>query len=57
MTRREVPLEASAILRELADHAVDYIVIGGLAVQAHGHTRTTQDLDIVPNPDPGTSGG
>ena len=29
-----------------------YVVIGGLAVQAHGHTRTTQDIDIVPAPTP-----
>jgi nucleotidyltransferase AbiEii toxin of type IV toxin-antitoxin system len=50
VTRREVPLDASAILRALADHGVDYIVIGGLAVQAHGHPRTTQDLDLVPDP-------
>jgi hypothetical protein len=50
VTRREVPLDASAILRALADHGVDYIVIGGLAVQAHGHPRTTQGLDLVPEP-------
>ena len=52
MTRREVPLEADAILRTLSEHGVDYVVIGGLAVQAHGHTRTTQDLDLVPEPSP-----
>ena len=28
MTRREVPLDAAAILRALADHRVDYVVIG-----------------------------
>lgn len=50
MTRREVPLDASALLRVLAEHRVQYVVIGGLAVQAHGHPRTTQDLDIVPEP-------
>lgn len=50
MTRREIPLDASAILRALSEHAVDYVVIGGVAVQAHGHTRTTQDLDLVPAP-------
>jgi hypothetical protein len=32
------------------EHRVDYVVIGGLAVQAHGHTRTTQDLDLGPEP-------
>jgi hypothetical protein len=45
-------LDAAAILRTLADHRVDYVVIGGLAVQAHGHTRTTQDLDLVPEGSP-----
>jgi len=50
LTRREVPLDASAILRALAEHQVEYIVIGGLAVQAYGHPRTTQDLDLLPEP-------
>lgn len=27
------------------------VVIGGLAVQAHGHVRTTQDVDVFPSPD------
>jgi hypothetical protein len=48
MTRRETPLDARRILEVLDELAVDYVVIGGLAVQAHGHTRTTQDLDLVP---------
>lgn len=48
MTPREIPLDAAQILHALADHAVDYVVIGGVAVQTHGHPRTTQDLDIVP---------
>ncbi|MHB8692815.1 MAG: nucleotidyl transferase AbiEii/AbiGii toxin family protein [Solirubrobacteraceae bacterium] len=52
MTRHEIPLDASAILRVLSDHRVDYVVIGGLAVQAHGHPRTTQDLDLIPDPSP-----
>jgi hypothetical protein len=52
MTRRDIPLDAREILRVLAKHQVDYVVIGGLAVQAHGHTRTTQDLDLVPDPGP-----
>ena len=50
MTRREIPIDATAILRVLAAHRVEYVVIGGLAVQAHGHPRTTQDLDLVPKP-------
>lgn len=50
MTRREIAVDATAILRVLAAHHVEYVVIGGLAVQAHGHPRTTQDLDLVPEP-------
>lgn len=50
MTRRELPLEADAILRALDQFDVDYVLIGGLAVQTHGHPRTTQDLDLVPEP-------
>ncbi len=53
MTRREVPLDAAQILRELDRHRVAYVVVGGLAAQAHGHVRTTQDLDMVPEPTPG----
>lgn len=52
MTRREIPLDAHAILRVLAEHDVDYVLIGGMAVQAHGHPRTTQDMDVTPNPSP-----
>jgi hypothetical protein len=48
----EVPLDAERILRALADHGVDYVLIGGLAVQTHGHVRTTNDADLMPAPDP-----
>jgi hypothetical protein len=49
---RETPLDAERILEGLAQHAVDYVVVGGLAVQTHGHVRTTVDIDIYPSPDP-----
>lgn len=52
MTEPETPLDAERILRALADHKVDYILIGGLAVQTHGHVRTTNDADLIPAPDP-----
>ena len=38
------------ILRVLAEHHVDYVVVGGIAVQTYGYIRATQDLDIVPDP-------
>ena len=47
---REV-FDPEAILRALADHRVDFVIIGGVAVQAHGYIRATQDLDIIPRPD------
>lgn len=44
------PLDARGIFEVLSRHAVEYVVIGGIAVQVHGHRRTTKDLDIVPDP-------
>lgn len=52
MPDSEVPLDAERILRVLAEHGVDYVLIGGLAVQTHGHVRTTNDADLIPAPDP-----
>lgn len=52
MTEPETPLDAERILRVLAEHGVDYVLIGGLAVQTHGHVRTTNDADLIPAPDP-----
>lgn len=46
------PVDAERILRKLAEHDVDYVLIGGLAVQTHGHLRSTADADIIPAPDP-----
>jgi hypothetical protein len=47
----ETPLDAERILEALAQYAVDYVIVGGLAVQTHGHVRTTVDIDIYPSPD------
>jgi predicted nucleotidyltransferase len=48
----DVPLDAERILRTLAEHDVEYVLIGGLAVQTHGHVRTTNDADLIPAPTP-----
>jgi predicted nucleotidyltransferase len=48
----DAPLDAERILRALAEHGVEYVLIGGLAVQTHGHVRTTNDADLVPAPRP-----
>jgi predicted nucleotidyltransferase len=50
--KAEPPLDAERILRTLADHDVDYVLTGGLAVQTHGHVRTTNDADLIPAPNP-----
>lgn len=52
MTDADAPLDAERILRALAEHKVDYVLIGGLAVQTHGHVRTTNDADLIPAPEP-----
>ena len=34
----------------LLEHRVDFVVIGGIAVQTHGYIRSTRDLDIIVRP-------
>lgn len=43
----EPDFDAVAIFRVLNQHQVDYVVVGGFAVAAHGVVRATEDLDIV----------
>lgn len=47
-----MPLDGEPLLAILEKAGVEFIVIGGFAVSAHGHLRATKDLDIVPDPDP-----
>jgi predicted nucleotidyltransferase len=44
-------LHISALLGRLAGARVDFVVIGGVAVIAHGYERNTKDLDICYSPD------
>lgn len=44
-------LQAEQLLRVLAHHRVDVVVIGGFALSAHGVVRGTKDVDVVPDPD------
>ncbi len=30
---------------------MQYVVVGGVAVQVHGHVRMTNDVDLIPAPD------
>jgi predicted nucleotidyltransferase len=42
-----VRFNPAAILAALERHSVRYILIGGLAANAHGVRRTTRDVDII----------
>jgi hypothetical protein len=46
----EIELNADEILRLLIEAGVDFVVVGGFAVIAHGYLRTTKDIDLVPRP-------
>lgn len=35
------------IIRKLNDAGVRYAIVGGMAVNLHGHIRMTADLDII----------
>ena len=39
--------DLKALLRSLNEHGVEYFLIGGYALAAHGYTRATTDIDIV----------
>jgi hypothetical protein len=44
-------LDAEALLQTLRRHSVEFVLIGGLAVAAHGYVRATDDVDVVPKPE------
>jgi hypothetical protein len=44
--------DLEAILRALNEAQVRYLIVGGLAVVAHGYVRATVDVDIVLNLEP-----
>jgi hypothetical protein len=46
------PLDAERIFAVLDAPGVEYVVVGGIAVQVHGHVRMTNDLDLIPSPSP-----
>lgn len=52
MAAPDTPLDAERILQALGRHKVEYVLVGGLAVQTHGHVRTTVDVDVYPLPEP-----
>lgn len=44
-------LDIEALLRELVDGGVEFLLIGGVAVAYHGYVRATKDVDVVPASD------
>lgn len=41
------PLDPVRIFEALQHHEVEYLTIGGVAVNLHGHVRNTRDVDIL----------
>ncbi len=46
------PLDPERIFAVLDAREVEYVMIGDLAVQVHGHVRMTNDVDLIPAPTP-----
>lgn len=46
------PLRLRELLQRLVEAEISFILVGGLAVNAWGYMRGTQDVDVVPDPAP-----
>jgi hypothetical protein len=46
----ETPFAPERIVAALNAAGVAYVIVGGLAVAAHGVVRATRDIDLVPEP-------
>jgi hypothetical protein len=53
LAARRRRLEPEPLLDVVVGHQVDFIVVGGYAVAAHGFPRATKDIDICPEPSDG----
>lgn len=48
LTSRPATIEdLKKVIKSLNDNKVDYLLIGGYAIQSHGYIRTTTDIDIL----------
>ena len=47
----ETEFEPARALESLDRHGVEYVLVGGLGARAHGATRPTSDIDLVPDGD------
>lgn len=39
--------DLKSLIRSLNDNRVDYLLIGGYALYAHGYHRATTDIDVL----------
>ena len=39
--------DLKTLIRSLNEHGVDYLLIGGYALFAHGYHRATTDIDVL----------
>jgi predicted nucleotidyltransferase len=46
------PLRLRLLLERLREADVDFVLVGGLAVNAWGYLRATRDVNLVPDPSP-----
>ncbi len=46
------PLRLRQLLERLIAAEIDFVLVGGLAVNAWGYLRGTRDVDVVPEPSP-----
>ena len=46
------PLRLRELLARLVEADIRFVLVGGLAVNAWGYLRATQDVDVVPDPAP-----
>ena len=52
-----LPADFRDLLAALCDENAKFVVVGGYALAAHGHARSTDDLDIFGNPTPKVPSG
>jgi hypothetical protein len=45
-------LQPEPLLQALVAPGVEFVIIGGFSLAAHGIVRATKDIDIVPSPEP-----
>ena len=52
MTQLNLPEDYLDLLAAFAEAHVDFVIVGGWAVAAHGHGRATDDLDVFVRANP-----